>query len=325
MKNTSFNASTLFDSMADEYDDIKDLWYAWLLSRLHYFIVLYLRKIPQKPPLQCLDVGCGTGFQSSLLSLCGNFVKGIDISSGLIEKAKQKYTTDYLTQDLFQTPYNFTKTYSEKIRYYCELLRCTNPIVDPQYDIQNAIDIPYQDETFDLINCCGSTLSFIEDYEKAISEMSRVLKPGGIIILEVENRYNLDLIWPLIDTLLFGSIGFDQPFKVSLKNAFSKFNKHVKTDFPFSTHTGEVIMPIRLFSSRKLLKELKTNGIVIQEKNVIHNFTNSIPSVFLDQSEPSTGLIKIFGMLSKIEQVTYSIPIFRHFGCSLVLFGTKNK
>ncbi len=315
----------LYDGMSDEYDDIKDLWYAWLLSRLHYFIAQFLLRTGLKPPQNCLDIGCGTGFQSILLSLFGYQVSGIDISTCLISKAKKKIIGDYLTKDLFQSPIIFTKSYSEIIRRKAEILRGSTQVIEPQYFIGSATHLPFRDESFDLVNCCGSTLSSIDDYEVALSEISRVLKPGGIILLEAESRYNLDLIWPIIDTLLFGAIGFDQPIKISLRNLSGKFKEHVKTNFPFSTHTSEVMMTLWLFSSRKLIEELEEKGITIKERQVIHNFTNLIPSVILDHPDPSKFLRNCFYLLSVCENFFNSSPIFRHFGCSLVLFGEKTK
>ena len=69
--------ATLFDEMAKEYDEITDLWYSWLFCRLHYFLVADLASLEVQPGNKCLDFGCGTGFQSTLLNLCGHDVVGI--------------------------------------------------------------------------------------------------------------------------------------------------------------------------------------------------------------------------------------------------------
>ena len=44
----------IYNSMAYEYDDIKDLWYSWLLTRLHYMIVLYLKEKRVEPSIKWL-------------------------------------------------------------------------------------------------------------------------------------------------------------------------------------------------------------------------------------------------------------------------------
>src|SRR6266540_442734 len=73
--------ASLFDGMAEEYDAITDLWYSWLFCRLHYFLVSDLARSSLSPGVRCLDVGCGTGFQSILLNLCGQDVVGIDLAA----------------------------------------------------------------------------------------------------------------------------------------------------------------------------------------------------------------------------------------------------
>ena len=315
----------IYNNMADEYDDIKDLWYSWLFSRLHYLIIRHLNRNSIKPSLSCLDIGCGTGFQSILLSLCGHKVTGIDISSGLIEKAQQKKIQTFNSNDLFESPYEFVHAYSKKIQLMCAQIRNNASFQNPTYKVASATDLPFESSTFDIVNCCGSTLSAIEDYQSAMKEMSRVLRPEGIIMLEVENKYNPDLFWPIIDTLVGGKIGYDQELTISFANLFSNIKKHVKTEFPFSTHNEEILMPIWLFSSRAIIQEFEQIGIEINDIFAIHNITNVIPSVILDRTDPPKWLVTLFNMLSKIESATSSLPILRRLGCSLVLFGRKRK
>lgn len=317
------NIDEIYDEMAEEYDDIKDLWYGWLCSRLHYKIVHYLYKNSIKGSLSCLDVGCGTGFQSILLSLCGHEVTGIDISSGLISMARQKDVKSYLSRDLFDSPYHFVHQYSERIRELTDRLRGDLPILEPSYKIESAINLSFENESFDMVNCCGSTLSSIEDYKAAMKEMVRVLRPGGTLILEVENKYNPDLLWPIIDTCLGGIIGYEQAMRISLDNAFSGRQNHVKIDFPFSMHRGEILMPIRLFSSNTLLNELESEGIRIQQTHAIHNFTNLIPSTALDRVDPPKWLIRVFNILTGLEVISSSLPLLHKLGCSMVIFGEK--
>lgn len=38
MVSFAMNVAEIFNKMANEYDEIRDLWYAWLFSRLHYSI-----------------------------------------------------------------------------------------------------------------------------------------------------------------------------------------------------------------------------------------------------------------------------------------------
>lgn len=196
----------LYDSMAEEYDDIKDLWYSWIFSRLHLLILQYLESKSIKPGLRCLDIGSGTGFQSILLALCGHQVTGIDISPELIRVASSKRLVDFTTCDLFDSPFGFVHSYSKRIRILSAALRGGAPLQEPKYQVASAIQLPFEDNSFDLINCCGSTLSAIDDYQTALNEMCRVLRPGGMMLLEVESRYTLDLLWTLLDSIVGGEL-----------------------------------------------------------------------------------------------------------------------
>jgi ubiquinone/menaquinone biosynthesis C-methylase UbiE len=53
-----------------------------------------------------------------------------------------------------------------------------------------AEDLPFEDNSFDQIACLGALLYF-SDPSRALSEMRRVLKPGGRLIMRTVNRHNL--------------------------------------------------------------------------------------------------------------------------------------
>ena len=53
-----------------------------------------------------------------------------------------------------------------------------------------AEDLPYKDASFDHVACLGALLYF-ENPERALSEMLRVLRPGGRLVLRTINKNNL--------------------------------------------------------------------------------------------------------------------------------------
>jgi len=56
-----------------------------------------------------------------------------------------------------------------------------------QYEIGSGEKIPYSDGSFDAVFCCD-VLEHVNDLPKVISEISRVLKPGGVFIYDTINR-----------------------------------------------------------------------------------------------------------------------------------------
>ena len=99
--------------------------------------------------LDVLDVGCGTGVITLLLAELGHNVTGLDMSEGMLEKAKEKANNFNLTVE---------------------------------FKLGDAEDPPFEDELFDVV-INRHLLWTLPDPEKAISEWERVLKPGGRIVI----------------------------------------------------------------------------------------------------------------------------------------------
>lgn len=99
-----------------------------------------------------LDIACGEGYGSFLLSEMSATVTGIDINSKTIENAKLKYRKNNLT-----------------------------------YLVGNAENIPAQHAEFDVV-VSFETLEHIYKHDKMLSELKRVLKPGGLLIISTPDK-----------------------------------------------------------------------------------------------------------------------------------------
>lgn len=78
----------------------------------------------------------------------------------------------------------------------------------------NIYDLPYESNSFDLALCL-EVLEHIEDDERAIREIARVLKPGGLLIAAVPYTY----YWPQYQTLLGHFRHYDrESFTARMKN-----------------------------------------------------------------------------------------------------------
>ncbi|MEP6596439.1 MAG: bifunctional 2-polyprenyl-6-hydroxyphenol methylase/3-demethylubiquinol 3-O-methyltransferase UbiG [Ginsengibacter sp.] len=56
-----------------------------------------------------------------------------------------------------------------------------------KYEKGNGENLPYADHWFDCVFCCD-VLEHVQDLPKVISEISRVLKPGGVFFYDTLNR-----------------------------------------------------------------------------------------------------------------------------------------
>jgi demethylmenaquinone methyltransferase/2-methoxy-6-polyprenyl-1,4-benzoquinol methylase len=103
-------------------------------------------------PHHILDVATGTGDLAILIStLETNQITGIDIAGNMLSIAKRKVAQKQLQERI---------TFKEG----------------------DAEDIPFPDELFDAVTVAFGVRNF-EDLEKGLSEMRRVLKSGGVMMI----------------------------------------------------------------------------------------------------------------------------------------------
>lgn len=104
------------------------------------------------PGAVVLDAACGEGYGSYLMKMWGaKSVEGVDVDEKTIELASSLFKDD-----------------------------------DLHYSKQNVQDLPYADNTFDLIVSL-ETIEHVDDASKFLKEIKRVLKPSGVVILSCPN------------------------------------------------------------------------------------------------------------------------------------------
>jgi ubiquinone/menaquinone biosynthesis C-methylase UbiE len=105
-----------------------------------------------------LDIACGEGYGSNLLSKNAREVTGIDLDSKTINHASKKYSKNNL------------KFIQGKVE-----------------------DIPAADSSFDVV-ISFETLEHTNEHEKIFQEIKRILKPGGLLIISTpEKKYYTDV------------------------------------------------------------------------------------------------------------------------------------
>lgn len=139
----------LFDGEAKDYD----LFFESELGKqvLKYEGRAIQSSLSLRKGQRVLDVGCGTGIFTRLLAQKGLNVTGVDESEKMLSHAKSKSELDGV-----------------------------------EFINANAENLPFPDAHFDRV-LCAFMLEFASNTLKVVTEMIRVLKPGGIMVIATLN------------------------------------------------------------------------------------------------------------------------------------------
>lgn len=150
-------SKSYYDAVSDQYDSL----YIDSISLAENEIVGELLAQFVEPENSVLDLGCGSGLGYELLQrqLQGRFqYSGVDISPGMIRSAKNKF--------LFTSNAQFMVMDLKNLSFFRE-------------------------GSFDRVISLFGSFSHALDQKNAISEVSRVLKPGGRFLIMTYSRWSL--------------------------------------------------------------------------------------------------------------------------------------
>jgi SAM-dependent methyltransferase len=272
-------AGRFFDAMAASYDDLEP-WYEHLYGVLHRLLrdELALRAAPSRP-LRALDAGCGTGFQTAILLELGYETVGVDVSAGLLEVARRRLAGATLLHGDLEA-------------------------------------LPCRDAAFDVAVSCGSTFSFLGDPARALREVARVLRPGGRVLLEVEHRWSLDLLWRLASSVTGDPLGYE----VTPAEAGRAFGRPwaggIWIDYPGYP-------PLRLFTRSELGGLVAAAGLAPVRWWGIHSATNLVPSTLLHRPRLGRTFTNLFRALTRIDQRLARTRLGQSSANSLVMLARK--
>lgn len=217
----------MFDSIAGKYDF------------LNHFLSLNIDKVWRrkvvrilkfKKPERILDVATGTGDLAIASLKCKpKRIDGIDISEGMLEVGKRK---------IIQKGY-------------------VDTIFLQKGDAEN---IPFDDNTFDAITVAFGVRNF-ENLNKGLSEMYRVLKPGGIcLILE----FTMPQYFPV-----------KQVYGFYFKHILPVFGKIISKDNSAYTYLPE---SVKAFPQRKEFVEMLKSSSFVDAS--IKNLTFGVAAIY---------------------------------------------
>lgn len=130
-----------FDAVAARYGEVPFLRGA---------AALLVEAVVQRPLTRALDIATGPGTSALLLAskAPGCDVVGIDVAPGMVAQAMQR---------------------SEQIG-----------LSNAHFQVASALSLPFDSESFDAV-FCSSAIYYMADFDAAVREWQRTLRPGGVL------------------------------------------------------------------------------------------------------------------------------------------------
>lgn len=155
VKTVCDKATDFFGSKADEWVTLYEKK-AQFRDRLALFVGGIGRHVPRAG--RVLDFGCGPGIMSMALAAEGYRVTGVDGSERMIEVARR------------------------------QCLRGRVSGVD--FQVMDSDTLSLERESYDGV-VCSSVLEYVEDDDRLLSDLARVLRPGGVLLISVPHAASL--------------------------------------------------------------------------------------------------------------------------------------
>lgn len=139
------DVSTMFDEVSPRYDLINDVL---TLGNDRLWRLATTKAIAPRKGMRVLDIAAGTGTSSAAIAKHGAHVVAADFSEGMLAEGRARHASNELIEFVHA----------------------------------DALQLPFEDSSFDAVTISYG-LRNVTDPGQALSEMLRVLKPGGRVVI----------------------------------------------------------------------------------------------------------------------------------------------
>jgi ubiquinone/menaquinone biosynthesis C-methylase UbiE len=184
-------------------------------------VIDWINKLKLPVSSQILEIGCGAGVLTTELARAGYRVEAVDAAPAMVELTRQNAVSNRVAS------------------------RVTASLADVH-------ELSFPDGKFDLVIAIG-VIPWLHDEARGLSEMQRVLKPGGSLIVTADNE------WRLVRMVDPASSPLSRPLRSALKWVLRRVGLYnVPHDLVVKLHTPVAIR--RLFD-RAGLQEVESRCV----------------------------------------------------------------
>lgn len=283
------DVSDLYNFWAKEYDIDCTLIPAYAHLDITYNTILekYSDRLSRD---LTIELGCGTGIHSSILVNTNKNLVAIDISSECIRVARRKIE-------------------SMKMLDRINFVRC------------DAMHLPIRAEVASSVVSLGLLTCHTDGCGQILKEISRVLRPNGYFVLDVQNKNSLNIVFYFLDALtrgLFFNLGF---------SSFRDFRKYLsdgKVCWKYRDRKNclRKKIPFSTFSVQEVEQMLSKNNLVQYEMHGTHLLTLVLPLEYQEMRLPkiARAVLLCLGMGERLFR-----NFFARFSSVIIVSGYERK
>jgi 2-polyprenyl-3-methyl-5-hydroxy-6-metoxy-1,4-benzoquinol methylase len=187
-----------------------------------------------------LDVGCQWGATSIALARAGGIVTGIDIHSPFVEGARMRSASHGIRADFF---------------------------------VSQSEQMHFEANSFDVI-ICTNVIEHVNSHEKALKEIIRVLRPGGMLFLDGPNRMGIKYFIRDPHYRMFGVSVLSHSLGKFYVTKIRKYPAYYVGTFPVASTIGNMLNNLGVDIVRcavdGLLSSRKNDGMPLQMPKLNH-------------------------------------------------------
>lgn len=278
------NVKNFWDKEADEWGDNP-----CVTIRDHYFRLLEIETICGlvKGRDHVFDIGCGSGFSTLFYSQFIGRIIGADYSESMV-KCAQRFLTD--------------REYYEKVME--QYSPDTKPVLKDniRFEQGNIIDLRYPPNTFDAVIAERVLINLpaVEMQDEAVTQVARVLKPGGI--------------WMVVEVIKQGHSDVDRLRKKFGLKILEKYWHNLYVDethfISVADRVGLSVREIRRFETYQFLTKVIHPMVVAPDEPKFMSGFNMAARI-ISRDYPNCGSVMKIG-LEKFLQEDFRVLLIKH-------------
>lgn len=272
-----------YDALAAQFDEMDHYWsnpYDTATWRLENELIS--RFLDLRDP--ALDLG--VGFYPHVESTAGAELVNLDISQSSLIAARRAYHEA-----------------NNRMSYVCA----------------DALTLPFRSEAFRALIAGGELINHVSA-SALLAEMSRVLRPGGRVVVSVAMKWCLDSLWAVIDAFSGGHLGYAMTPREAL--AFLR-NQGGSSDVTWEV-TPEQNLQVTLYSVSHLKRLLERHEFAVCTIRALNVLSGVVPLPWQQDPEALKPLRRLVALLLRVDDgLLGRLPGLRWFAGNVYLVLEK--